>query len=852
MRVTHQKVAPAMDARGDTGFSLGGAVGDRLRNVTSQWLLPAPGANPAMLEMFRDRDRPPLRNWVPWAGEFAGKHLSAAVQVLRLTGDETLRQNIRRFVAELISLQDRDGYLGPWAKGHHLTGTAPSQQCGATWDAWGHYHIMLGLILWHRVSHDRQALAAAVRIGDLMCRLFLGKKKRRLVDTGSTEMNLAPAHSLCLLYRATEKGRYLQLARQIVDQEFAATDAKGRPLAGDYLRTGLVGQEFFDTPKPRWESLHPMMAMAELYYLTGVNKYRLAFENHWRSMVSLDRHNNGGFTAGEQAQGNPFHQSAIETCCTVAFIAYGVEMLRLTGDPLVADELELATLNSIMGAIAPSGRWATYNTPMDGTRLAALHEIHFQARAGQPELNCCSVNAPRGLGLVGDWAVMTDAEGLVVNWYGPSTFMARTRAGVQVKIVQVTQYPQSGRVTLTVSPSRTAVFGLKLRIPRWSLATRVTINGRTVNGVVPGIYLALNRKWQSGDAITIHLDLSFHFWIGRKECEGKTSVYRGPILLAYDRRYNTMSPDRIPLLRAETLKPTPVRWLHWRPPALLLEFVAANEQKLRLCDFASAGDGGSYYASWLKVGFGKSRRRQPFATDPCDLVRADLIRSRQALRRLADARRDDRQTQESFLRIIGQTRVACRHVADDLKRARVLAETPSAAGQRLRAFLADESSLLGAVQELDRQEARLRARHPQLPQVLSRFEATKVQSIQRVIQDVALPGKTMVFGAVTGVGDSGFADLRGFHGGRHGIVYVRAQVNMRQSGEGTLRYGADGPVKVWVNRRVVGGVPDATNPAVADAYRCRVHWRKGTNTVTMALCTNHGMAWGVYATAAWD
>ena len=96
-------------------------------------------------------------------------------------------------------------------------------------------------------------------------------------------------------------------------------------------------------------------------------------------------------------------------------------MLRLTGDPRVADELERSTFNGALGAQHPSGRWWTYNTPMDGVREASAHSIVFQARAGGPELNCCSVNGPRALGMLSEWAVMRDAKGFVVNWHGPGT-----------------------------------------------------------------------------------------------------------------------------------------------------------------------------------------------------------------------------------------------------------------------------------------------------------------------------------------------------------------------------------------------------------------------------------------------
>src|SRR5688572_15249614 len=73
-------------------FNLSGWIGNYLKAVSEQWLKVAPFSNPAMLEMFRDRDREPKRELKPWSGEFAGKYLTSAVQVYRLTGDMSLRQ----------------------------------------------------------------------------------------------------------------------------------------------------------------------------------------------------------------------------------------------------------------------------------------------------------------------------------------------------------------------------------------------------------------------------------------------------------------------------------------------------------------------------------------------------------------------------------------------------------------------------------------------------------------------------------------------------------------------------------------------------------------------------------------
>jgi DUF1680 family protein len=604
---------------------IGGHVQNYLSGITAQWLMVAPVSNPAMLEMFRDRDRHPLRDLVPWAGEFAGKHLVSAVQVWRVTGDAALKDFIAAFVKHLIRLQADDGYLGPWPKESRLTGRAPNvgPKGGETWDAWGHYHIMLGLLLWHEDTGDAAALNGARRIGDLFCAKF---KEARLVDTGSTEMNLAPIHSLCLLYRRTGESRYLVQAQKICD-EFAATGKDGKPLAGDYLNAALAGKDFYQMPKPRWESLHPIMGLAELYWITGDAKYRRAFEHIWWSIVKLDRHNNGGFSSGEQAQGNPYHPGAIETCCTIAWTALSVEMLRLTGNSIVADELELATLNSVTGMHSPNGRWVTYNTPMDGTRKASAHDIVFQARAGSPELNCCSVNGARGFGLLSDWALMKMDDGLALNWYGPSSMTARVttmaapasgrRSGIpgwlgggnsasaretSVTLTQETDYPRHPRVRLTVSPANSSArFPLHLRIPHWSRTTSVRVNGDAVAGVRAGRYLSLEREWRRNDTVEIEFDFSFHLWRGERECQGKVSVYRGPLLLAYDRRFNEMDPDRIPALDARGLRSREVVAADWLPPLLLLEFVAGDGRKVRLCDFGSAGVGGSPYRSWLQI-----------------------------------------------------------------------------------------------------------------------------------------------------------------------------------------------------------------------------------------------------------
>lgn len=529
---THGEVAlrsrPALESCRTTSFSLGGPVRRYVDAASSQWLLRAPADNPAMLEMFSVRDQRPYRNLLPWSGEFAGKYLTGTTQVLRTVENPELRAATAEFVGQLVARQAEDGYLGAFPREFRLTGKAPNTGSeaapGDTWDLWNHYHTMVGLLLWYEDSQDAHALTAATRIGDLLCERFLNTGTP-VSSTGSTEMNQSIVHGLALLHRATGEKKYLDLAKLVVE-DFSA------PGAGDYLRQGLAGAEFFQTPKPRWESLHALLGLAELYFITGNEDFRKAFESFWWSIAKLDRHNTGGFSSGEQAQGNPYHAGAVETCCTIAWMAMSVDMLRLTGNSIVADELELSTLNAVVGSYAPSGRWSTYNTPMNGRRIPSTQDIAFQIRPGSEELNCCSVNAARGFGMISDWALMEDGEGLVLNWYGPATIKT-TRGDVDVTLRQEIDYPRGGRIVIHVEPSKAASFVLKLRIPHWSATARLTVNAEEL-AVQPGTYARIERPWKPGDVVQLELDMSPRTWVGERECAGTASVYHGPVLLAVE------------------------------------------------------------------------------------------------------------------------------------------------------------------------------------------------------------------------------------------------------------------------------------------------------------------------------
>ena len=75
-------VKPKLETPPQAEFAFQGVVSERMAANVRHWLLPAPDANPAMLQIFRDRDRLPSRDLVPWAGEFAGKRGKQALDLV--------------------------------------------------------------------------------------------------------------------------------------------------------------------------------------------------------------------------------------------------------------------------------------------------------------------------------------------------------------------------------------------------------------------------------------------------------------------------------------------------------------------------------------------------------------------------------------------------------------------------------------------------------------------------------------------------------------------------------------------------------------------------------------------------
>ncbi len=261
------------------------------------------------------------------------------------------------------------------------------------------------------------------------------------------------------------------------------------------------------------------------------------------------------------------------------------QLLRVTGEPRFADEIERTAYNALAGAMTPDGSSFAQYSSLEGVRK--LGERHCGM-----DLNCCVANGPRGMMLLPEVAVMRGAEGPVVSLYCEGAWKLP-----QCRLEMKTDYPASGAIDIRIEPAQPEPFALRLRVPQWSEAASIRVNGVPAGGASAGKWVVMRRLWKAGDRVRLSLDLRPRVLAAGDGARRYAAVVRGPVALARDLRLDTGS-DAPVSLGAGDLAPVP-------PPAGIEMAFAAGGGKVVLCDYASAGntwDARSQYRVWMPEG----------------------------------------------------------------------------------------------------------------------------------------------------------------------------------------------------------------------------------------------------------
>jgi DUF1680 family protein len=549
-----------------------GLLGDRMRVNLEGRLLRVD--EKALIDCFQHRPGPQ-----EWAGEHAGKFLHAAANTWLYSGDERLKTLMDRMARSLIATQLADGYLGTYTDDKRWT----------SWDVWVHKYDLLGLVNYYQATGYEPAIEASRKIGDLLARTFgTGPRQRDIIAAG-THVGMAATsvlEAMANLYRFTGDRKYLDFCEYLVR---SWDQPNGPKIAASLLATESV----FKTANAKaYEMMSNLVGLVELYRITGKAEYLKPAEIAWKDIVAHRLYVTGTTSASEHFQDDfvlPGEEASSvgEGCATVTFLQLTWQLLRATGHPQYADQLEHTVYNALLGAQDPRNGDICYFTPLNGKK------------GPTPGVNCCVSSEPRGISLIPQLAWGRRGEGVAILFYAPGKVAVDTRAG-EVAIESTTSYPLDGAVELTVRPAKTARFPLYLRVPSWTARYEAVAGGRTYKGE-PGAYLTIDREWAPGDSVKIDMDLTTRVVPGGPSYPYNVAVARGPQLLALESALNrglldmqAAGPRAAQVKLTDASDQLPRNWTGKQ--AYRMEGVAAGKPKdLLLVPFADART----YRVWL-------------------------------------------------------------------------------------------------------------------------------------------------------------------------------------------------------------------------------------------------------------
>jgi DUF1680 family protein len=167
-----------------------------------------------------------------------------------------------------------------------------------------------------------------------------------------------------------------------------------------------------------------------------------------------------------------------------------------------------------------------------------------------------------------------------------------------------TDYPNTGRVKITLSAKKSAEFNLGLRVPSWCPKFSVMYNGEKSYEGEAGSMLNIDREWRSGDVLEINMDMNDRFLEGDPMYAGYYAFVHGPLVFALDGELNPgIDVEKVELETVDISKVKPVHEKlpkDWIGDLAFAIPAAGNDVPLIFVPFLDAGQNGSMFAVWVK------------------------------------------------------------------------------------------------------------------------------------------------------------------------------------------------------------------------------------------------------------
>lgn len=426
-----------------------------------------------------------------------------------LAAQEKMQITLERWIPIILSAQEPDGYLQ----------TAYTLASRAEWaEKWSPKHradhegYVAGYFIESAINHytltggkDLRLYNAAKKLADCWVN-NIGPAKKPWFD-GHQEMEQALVRFGRFVNDVEGKKRgdaYIKLARFLLDSREGGVQ---------YDQSHLPPVQQYEAVGHAVRAVYFYSGMADVAAETGDVDYQSAVISLWGNMVNRKYYVTGGVGSGDSSEGfgrnyELRHDAYCESCSSCGLIFFQYKMNLAYHDAKFADLYEETMYNALLGSIDLEGKSFCYTNPLVNTERAKWHNCP-----------CCVGNIPRTLLMLPTWTYAKNNDGIYVNLFVGSRMNIQTVAGTSVELVQKTDYPWDGKVSITVNPEKSRRFNIHIRIPNRKTSElynaepsvsgvdKLCLNGKVIPLNMKNGYAIVNHTWKRGDTITFEIPM---------------------------------------------------------------------------------------------------------------------------------------------------------------------------------------------------------------------------------------------------------------------------------------------------------------------------------------------------------
>ena len=439
-----------------------------------------------------------------------------------IAAQEKLKATLEDWIPKILAAQHPDGYLqtaftlrgAPPAPGH------PNGAWRAGVERWTpqarslHEGYVAGYFIESAINHysmtnrkDARLYNAAKKLADCWVANIGPAPKQEWFD-GHQEMEQALVRFGRFVneVESNRKGDpYIALAKYLLDC---------RKNGSEYDQSHLPVVQQYEAVGHAVRAVYTYSGMADVAVETHDVDYQSAVKSIWDNIVHKKYYLTGGVGSGESSEGfgpnySLRNNSYCETCSSCGEVFFQWKLHLAYHDAKYADLYEQTLYNALYGGLDLAGKVFYYTNPLDqNAQRTTWHSCP-----------CCVGNLARTMLMLPTWTYSKSADSIYVNLFIGGTVMVPGVAGTDVEMVQTTEYPWNGKVSIGVNPSASKPFTIRVRVPDRDVSslyrstpaangvTTLAVNGAAVKLATKNGYAEITRTWKKGDTITLELPM---------------------------------------------------------------------------------------------------------------------------------------------------------------------------------------------------------------------------------------------------------------------------------------------------------------------------------------------------------